>query len=115
MRDAMTFGPFLYVNGKAAKISGNGGWGYAPRSVIAQRKDGIVLFIVFDGRNLTERALGASMNDLIDILTRYKAYNAANLDGGGSSTLVINNEVINRTGGWSYNGDRYLPDAWIVK
>ena len=55
------------------------------------------------------------MNDLIDILTRYKAYNAANLDGGGSSTLVINNEVINRTGGWSYNGDRYLPDAWIVK
>lgn len=115
MWDAMTFGPLLYVNGQAAKINGNGGYGYAPRTVIAQRKDGIVLFIVFDGRDLGKRALGASMNDLIEILTRYKAYNAANLDGGGSSTLVINNEVVNETGGWSYSGDRYIPDAWIVK
>ena len=115
MVDAMTFGPFLIVNGKAAEISGNGGWGYAPRTVIAQRKDGIVLFIVFDGRSLDSRAIGASMKDLIEILQRYKAYNAANLDGGGSSTLVINNEVIKRVGGWSYSGDRFLPDAWIVK
>ena len=115
MRDAMTFGPFLIVNGKAAEISGNGGWGYAPRTVIAQRKDGIVLFIVFDGRSLNSRAIGASMSDLIEILKRYKAYNAANLDGGGSSTLVINNQVINRVGGWSYSGERSLPDAWIVK
>lgn len=115
MRDAMTFGPFLIVNGKAAEISGNGGWGYAPRSVIAQRKDGIVLFIVFDGRSLESRAIGASMKDLIEILTRYKAYNAANLDGGGSSTLVINDKVINRVGGWSYSGARSLPDAWILR
>lgn len=115
MWDAMSFGPLLYVNGQAAKINGNGGYGYAPRTVIAQRKDGIVLFIVFDGRDLGKRALGASMNDLIEILGRYKAYNAVNLDGGGSSTLVINNEVINETGGWSYSGDRYIPDAWVVK
>ena len=114
VRDAMTFGPLLFVNGKAATIKGNGGWGYAPRTVIAQRKDGIVIFIVFDGRGTTG-GMGASMNDLIEVLTRYKAYNAANLDGGGSSTLVINNEVINETGGWGYSGDRYLPDAWIVK
>ena len=114
IRDAMTFGPLLFVNGKAATIKGNGGLGYAPRTVIAQRKDGIVIFIVFDGRGTTG-GMGASMNDLIEVLTRYKAYNAANLDGGGSSTLVINNEVINETGGWGYSGDRYLPDAWIVK
>ena len=115
MVDAMTFGQFLIVNGKSAEISGNGGWGFAPSTVIAQRKDGIVLFIVFDGRSLDSRAIGASMKDLIEILQRYKAYNAANLDGGGSSTLVINNEIINRVGGWSYSGDRFLPDAWIVK
>lgn len=113
IRDAMSFGPFLYVNGVAAKINGNGGWGYAPRTVIAQRKDGIVFFIVFDGR--TSAGLGASMPDLIEVLTRYKAYNAANLDGGGSSTLVVNNVVINKTGGYGYSKDRYLPDAWIVK
>lgn len=113
VRDAMTFGPFLYVNGVAAKINGNGGWGYAPRTVIAQRKDGIVFFIVFDGRGTG--GVGASMSDLIEVLTRYKAYNASNLDGGGSSTLVVNNKVINQTGGFGYTGDRYLPDAWIVK
>lgn len=113
VRDAMTFGPFLYVNGVAAKINGNGGWGYAPRTVIAQRKDGIAFFIVFDGR--TAGGLGASMNDLIEVLTRYKAYNAANLDGGGSSTLVVNNEVINKSGGWGGSYVRYIPDAWIVK
>ena len=113
IRDAMTFGPFLYVNGVAAKINGNGGWGYHPRTVIAQRKDGIVFFIVFDGR--TAGHLGASMNDLIEVLTRYKAYNAANLDGGGSSTLVLNDKLVNNPGGWGYTGDRYLPDAWIVK
>ena len=113
IRDAMTFGPFLYVNGVASKINGNGGWGYAPRTVIAQRKDGIVIFIVFDGRGAG--GIGASMSDLIEVLARYKAYNAANLDGGGSSTLVVNNVVINKTGGFGYSGDRYLPDAWIVK
>lgn len=113
IRDAMSFGPFLYVNGVPAKISGNGGWGCHPRTVIAQRKDGIVFFIVFDGRSGGH--LGATMNDLIEVLTRYKAYNAANLDGGGSSTLIVNNKLVNNPGGWGYTGDRYLPDAWIVK
>ena len=43
MADAVEFGPFLIVNGKPAKIHGDGGWGIAPRSIIAQRKDGVVL------------------------------------------------------------------------
>ena len=36
----------LIVNGKVAKIHGDGGWGTAPRTVIAQRRDGIVLFLI---------------------------------------------------------------------
>lgn len=35
------------------------------------------------------------MNDLIDILERYGAYNAANLDGGTSSVLVVNDVIVN--------------------
>ena len=50
MRDAMSFGPFLIMNGEKAEMKGDGGWGYAPRTAIAQRKDGIVLFAVSDGR-----------------------------------------------------------------
>ena len=80
IRDGVTFGPFLIVNGKKSSVVGNGGWGTAPRTAIAQRKDGIVLFLVIDGRTASKP--GADMDDLIDILLDYGAYNAANLDGG---------------------------------
>lgn len=93
IRDAVTFGPFLIVNGKKAEVVGNGGWGTAPRTVIGQRKDGIVLFLVLDGRTATKP--GADMDDLIDIMLKYGAYNAANLDGGTSSVLVVDNVIVN--------------------
>ena len=93
IRDAVTFGPFLIVNGKASEVLGNGGWGTAPRTAIAQRQDGIVLFLVVDGRTATKP--GADMDDLIEILQKYGAYNAANLDGGTSSVLVVNNVIVN--------------------
>lgn len=87
VRDAVTFGPFLIVNGKKSFIKGNGGWGSAPRTAIGQRKDGIVLFLVIDGRKLG--LPGADMVDLTEIMSQYGAYNAANLDGGTSSVLVL--------------------------
>lgn len=93
VRDAVTFGPFLIVNGEPSKVLGNGGWGTAPRTAIGQRKDGIVLFLVIDGRTVTKP--GANMNDLIEIMQRYGAYNAANLDGGTSSVMVIDGKIIN--------------------
>lgn len=93
VRDGVTFGPFLIINGKKSTILGNGGWGTAPRTAIGQRKDGIVLFLVIDGRTVTKP--GASMNDLIEIMENYGAYNAANLDGGTSSVMVVNGEIIN--------------------
>ncbi len=114
MRDAVEFGPFLIVNGEASTIVGNGGYGIAPRTAIAQRKDGIVLFLVIDGRQ-AGYSIGASMNDLITILKRYKAHNAANLDGGGSSVLAVNGKVINKPAGYTYTGERYLVNAWILK
>ena len=87
VRDAVSFGPFLIVNGKKSFIKGNGGWGSAPRSAIGQRKDGIVLLLVVDGRKL--KYPGATMVDLTTIMDRYGAYNAANLDGGTSSAFVL--------------------------
>ena len=93
IRDAVTFGPFLIVNGKSSEVLGNGGWGTAPRTAIGQRKDGIVLFLVVDGRTASKP--GADMDDLIKIMENYGAYNAANLDGGTSSVLVVNNTIVN--------------------
>ena len=114
MRDAVEFGPFLIVNGEASTIVGNGGYGVAPRTAIGQRKDGIVLFLVIDGRN-PGYSIGIDMADMIEIFKRYKAHNAANLDGGGSSTLVINGEVVNNPQGYGYEGGRYLVNSWILK
>ena len=93
VRDAVTFGPFLIVNGKPSFIKGNGGWGTAPRSAIGQRKDGIVLFLVIDGRMIGRP--GADMVDLTEIMQNYGAYNAANLDGGTSCGLVVEGKLIN--------------------
>lgn len=91
VRDAVSFGPFLIVNGKRSFIKGNGGWGTAPRTAIGQRKDGIVLLLVVDGRTL--KYPGADMIDLTDIMEKYGAYNAANLDGGTSSVIVFPEKV----------------------
>ena len=112
-RDAIEFGPYLIVNGKRSFIKGNGGWGIAPRSAIGQRKDGIVLFLVINGRLAT--SLGADMVDLTDIMENYGAYNAANLDGGSSSELVIHNEIINTPVAGGTNGLRDMSTFWIVK
>ena len=113
IRDGVTFGPFLIVNGKASSVSGNGGWGTAPRTAIGQRQDGIVLFLVVDGR--TVKRPGATMKDLIEIFERYGAYNAANLDGGTSSAMVVNNKIINDPVDQSgSHRTRYISTAFIL-
>ena len=112
-RDAIEFGPFLIVNGKRSFIRGNGGWGIAPRSAIGQRKDGIVLMLVINGRLAS--SLGADMVDLCDIMEKYGAYNAANLDGGSSSELVIGGRIVNTPVAGGTNGLRDMSTFWVVK
>ena len=112
-RDAVEFGPFLMINGKRSFVKGNGGWGVAPRTVIGQRRDGIVLFLVINGRLAT--SIGADMIDLCDIMENYGAFNAANLDGGASSELVINQQIINTPVAGGKNGLRTIPTFWAVK
>ncbi len=112
-RDAVEFGPYLIVNGKSSFIKGNGGWGIAPRTAIGQRKDGIVLMLVINGR--IPSSIGADLVDLTEIMENYGAYNAANLDGGSSSELVINQKIVNTPVAGGVNGLRDMPTFWIVK
>ena len=85
------FGPFLIINGKSAEIQGMP-YGVANKCVIAQRKDGVMLFLITEGETYID---GANLKDVVTILERYGAYNAANLDGGQSTSLVINNKLVN--------------------
>ncbi|MBQ8132303.1 MAG: phosphodiester glycosidase family protein [Bacilli bacterium] len=113
MRDAVEFGPYLIINGKRSFVRGNGGWGIAPRTAIGQRQDGIVLFLVINGRLAS--SIGADMIDLCDVMENYGAYNAANLDGGSSSELVINQQIVNTPVAGGSNGLRDMPTFWVVK
>jgi len=110
MRDAVSFGPVLVVNGKAAEVSGTGG-GLNPRTAIGQRADGAVLLLVIDGRQA--HSIGASYEDLIHVMLEFGAINAANLDGGSSSLMVYEDEIITICA--SLYGSRKIPTAFIVK
>lgn len=125
--NAVSWGPFLIVNGEASFIKGNGGWGYAARTAIGQREDGIILFLVVDS-NAT-RTNGADMVDLTEIMQNYGAINAANLDGGTSSVMVLpKKEALNYRSdctdnycyindpidGGLYHSTRAIADAFIV-
>ncbi len=114
LRDACEFTPFLIINGEPAEIKGNGGWGIAPRTAIGQRKDGTVLFVVIDGRQLT--SAGATIKQLQEVLIEEGAYNAANLDGGSSTVLYYTEKggVMNNPSGSDADGMRFLPNAWLV-
>lgn len=107
IRDAITFGPVLVMNGKPSKVSGSGS-GINPRTAIGQRADGSVLLLAVDGRMAT--SIGATYADLIDVMTNFGAINAANLDGGTSTHMYYKGELIT-------NGmfERELPDCVIVK
>lgn len=108
--EAVSFGPALIVNGKKAITSGDGGWGTAPRTAIGQRKDGSILFLVIDGKYIGR--LAVTLKELQDILYEYEAYNAVNLDGGSSSTMYYNGEVISNP--YKSSGERPIQSIFYV-
>ena len=110
IRDAMTFGPRLIVNGEPANVKGQSS-GLNPRTAIGQRADGAVLMLVIDGRQAS--SLGATYSDLIKVMLEYGAINAINLDGGSSSLLYYRGDYLNN--GVVLTGSREMPTAFIVR
>ena len=87
--EALNFGPYLVMNGQACEIKSMTEAGLNPRTAIGQRADGAMLILTIDGRQPS--SMGATYEDLIEIMMSYGAVNAANLDGG-SSTYIRNRE-----------------------
>lgn len=104
----------LIINGKARELNGMGS-GANPRTAVGQRADGAILFLVTDGRGVSGH-LGATASDLIGIMQEYGAVNAANIDGGSSSTMVYNGayEMTSVTFYFA-NSSWRLPTAFVVK
>lgn len=103
----------LIINGEARAISGNGS-GANPRTVIGQREDGAILMFVTDGRG-HEGHIGATAADIIGIMQEYGAVNAANLDGGSSSSMYYNGAFEMNSVTLYYSTSSWkLPTAFVV-
>ncbi|WP_372339147.1 phosphodiester glycosidase family protein [Cohnella sp. WQ 127256] len=110
--EAVSFSPRIIVNGKGLIPNRSQGWGIAPRTVMGQREDGAILFLMIDGRQ-PGYSIGATLYDAQEILLAHDVVIAANLDGGSSTVLVTENgEIVNKPS--SSSGERYLPTAFLV-
>lgn len=129
VQEAVTFAPKFIVNGVGLIKSKADGWGIAPRTAMAQKADGTVMFAIIDGRQ-PGYSIGATLYDIQNIFLERGAVTAANLDGGSSTVLVLGNQgnpgsvksasthktntavIVNKPS--SEYGERYLPTAWLV-
>ncbi len=109
--EAVSFSPRIIVNGKGLIKNHSQGWGIAPRTVMGQKEDGSILFLIIDGRQ-PGYSIGADLYDAQQIMLEHGAVIAANLDGGSSTVLVTEGgEIVNKP---STKGGRYLPTAFLV-
>lgn len=114
VQEAVSFKPVLIKDGVPTALEGSdGARGIAPRTAIGQRADGSIVMMVIDGRDLVS-GLGCTITELQSLmLTKGECVTAINLDGGKSSTMYLNGQVINNVSNGL--GERYIASSIIVK
>ena len=83
-----------------------------PRSAIAVTKDKHILFIAVDGRS-SGNAIGMSIPELAHLIKVMGGRTALNLDGGGSTMLYLDGEILNHpsdNGRFDHQGERKIPN-----
>ncbi|WP_406543419.1 phosphodiester glycosidase family protein [Clostridium ljungdahlii] len=106
--EAISFRNSLIINGKTVSVENEG---LNPRTAIGQKADGTIVMLAIDGRKGLK--MGASLKEVQNILLQQGVINASNLDGGSSTTMYFNGEVINNPCDW--NGERTVATAIYVK
>ena len=106
------FYPALIVDGENV-VDGSYCMGIQPRTALGQSKNGDLMILVVDGRQLGY-SLGCTVADCRDVLFKYEAYQAMNLDGGSSSIMYYKGKLINKPSSVGGVG-RYMPNALVVK
>lgn len=120
--DIMVTGPLLILDQQEEKLDTANSFNKTrhPRTAIAVTKNNRILLITVDGRN--ENSAGMSLFELTKLTRWLKSDDAINLDGGGSTTLWVNN--FNETGvvnyptdnrKWDHEGERKVANVVLLK
>lgn len=115
IRHAVCGGPRLLengrtsINGKEEKFDNSIINGRHPRTAVAITFDGDLLFIVVDGRS--KRNAGMKLDELATYLRILGARHAINLDGGGSSSMIIKGKTVNSP---SDGGERRISNGILI-
>jgi hypothetical protein len=110
-------GPRLVRGGRPAAASDPGNYpeGFAaerhPRTAVGVRTDGRVLLVTVDGRQ-PELSVGMTIAELASLLIELGAVEAVNMDGGGSTAMVVRGRVVNSPS--DLTGERAVGDALLV-
>ena len=112
----LAFGPSLVENGEIS-VDTNTEVGQAmssnPRTAIGIIDENHYIIVVSDGR--TSESKGLSLYQMAEVMKSYGVKTAYNLDGGGSSTLYFNGQVINKpTTGGSKISERAVSDIVYI-
>jgi hypothetical protein len=107
--DAIGGAPLLLLDGA---ITGqcNSGCGPQPRTGVGVTASGKILLVVVDGRQ-AKWSLGPTVDEFARIMRDLGAVTALNLDGGGSSTMVVKGQIVNRP---SDGHERSISSALLV-
>ena len=115
--DLVTTGPMLLAGGECeAVVADNFNRNRHPRTAVGVRPDGTVLLVVADGRNAS--AAGLSMLELQQLMLVLGCRDAVNLDGGGSTAMVVRGEVVNHPSDnkqFDAAGERRVANAIVVR
>jgi hypothetical protein len=110
-------GPRIVRSGRPAMTPDAGTYpsGFAdarhPRTAVGVRADGRILLVTVDGRQ-PEISVGMSIGELAALLRELGAVEAINMDGGGSTTMVVGGKVVNSPS--DLTGERPVSDALLV-
>ncbi|SDQ52124.1 phosphodiester glycosidase family protein [Microbacterium sp. cf332] len=118
--NTLSFGPALVDDGAVVddiedvevdtNIGNHSIQGEQPRTAVGVVDKNHLVFVVVDGRS-PGYSRGATLTELAEILIGWGAETAYNLDGGGSSTMYFDGEVVNQP---SNGGERGTSDILYI-
>ena len=115
--DVLTSGPILMVDGALEpQAPDKFNTTRHPRTAVGKRSDGTVVFVVVDGR--FPEAAGVSTTELSLVMSWLGCRDALNLDGGGSSTMVFDGNIVNHPSDnkkFDHQGERVVANAIVVR